>query len=69
MADAKDIMAEFNKMDPEVQITEEACEPLVQIPSMFRGMALKQMLKQAKEKGVKTVDLAFVQEVRKGSGF
>jgi hypothetical protein len=69
MSDAKTVMKEANAIDPEIQFTEEACEPLVRIPSMFRGMALSQMVKQAKEKGVKTIDRAFVDEARKSSGF
>jgi len=69
MSDVKAVLEEANAIDPEVKFTEDACEPLVRIPSMFRGMALKQMVTQAKAKGVKTIDRAFVDEANKSRGF
>lgn len=61
MADADDIMTLANSLDPEVTFTREACESLTQVPKMFRKMAIKTIIKGAKEKGLTEVDQAFAE--------
>ncbi len=65
MSDVKAILEEANAIDEAVTFTEDACEQLTAIPSMFRGMALKNIVKQAKEQGVSQVDKAFVDKINK----
>ena len=60
MSDIQAVLEEANNIDSAVTFTEEACEGLSAIPAMFRGMALKSIVKQAKERGIETVDKAFV---------
>ncbi|MCP4000008.1 MAG: hypothetical protein GY727_03770 [Gammaproteobacteria bacterium] len=48
-----------NKMDPEVRFSEDACKLLVDIPKVFMKMALKGIIKEAKERGVTMVDEEF----------
>ncbi len=48
-----------NKMYPEVRVSEAACKLLVEIPKAFMGMALKDIVKEAKEQGVTMVDEEF----------
>lgn len=60
MSDIQSVLEEANKIDDAVTFTQDACEGLGAIPDMFRGMALKKIVKQAKERGVTTVDKAFV---------
>jgi len=54
------IFYEANRIDPDVQFSEEACEPLTAIPAPFLRMALKGIVKQAKEDGVTSVDADYV---------
>ncbi len=68
MSDAKKVMEEANAIDPDVQFSEEACEGLTAIPSMFRGMALKNIVSKAKEEGVALVDKAFIDKVNAERG-
>lgn len=65
MSDIQSILDEANKIDDAVTFTQDACEGLTAIPAMFRGMALKNIVKQAKERGIATVDKAFVELINK----
>ena len=65
MSEIQAIRDEANKIDDAVTFTEDACAQLTAIPSMFRGMALKNIVKQAKERGVCLVDKAFVDAINK----
>jgi flavin reductase (DIM6/NTAB) family NADH-FMN oxidoreductase RutF len=53
------IYYQANKIDPEVRFSKEACMLLVEIPKAFMGMALKGIVKEAKEQGVTMVDEDF----------
>jgi hypothetical protein len=53
------IYYQANKIDPEVRFSEDACKLLVEIPKAFMGMALKGIVKEAKEQGVTMVDEEF----------
>ena len=44
-----------NRIDPDVQFTEGACERLVQVPRVFLNTALKGCVQWAKENGITTV--------------
>ena len=52
-----------NKLDPEVRFTEEACKKLVGVPKAFLKIALKGIIKEAKENSVSMVDEAFMEQV------
>ena len=57
-------------MDPEVRFDEEACKLLVDVPKAFIKVALKGIIKEAKEQGVTMVDVEFMKafnEKRKNS--
>jgi len=68
MSDVQSILDEANNIDGTVTFTEEACEGLTAIPAMFRGMALKNIVKQAKERGIDVVDKAFVDLINEERG-
>jgi flavin reductase (DIM6/NTAB) family NADH-FMN oxidoreductase RutF len=53
------IYYQANKLDPDVRFSKEACMLLVDIPTTFLGMALKGILKEAKEQDVTMVDEEF----------
>jgi hypothetical protein len=59
MSDAEDIMALGNTLDENIKFTLDACEDLVQVPKMFRKMALKTILKGARTAGVTVIDREF----------
>ncbi len=59
------IFYEANRIDPDVQFTEEACIPLTSIPRPFLRIALKGIVAEAKKDGVSVVDPAFVDEVNR----
>ena len=61
MSDIQAIMEQANSIDDEVQFTEDACEQLARVPSFVLDMALKGVVKKAKEQGVTTIDAAFVE--------
>lgn len=44
-----------NRIDPDVQFTEEACARMVQVPRVFLNTALKGCVQWAKENGVTTI--------------
>jgi len=57
------ILYEANRIDPDVQFTREACQALTGIPRPFVKVALKGIVKKAKEDGIAVVDVEFVQKV------
>ncbi len=60
---AQSIWYDANKMDPDVRFTQESCVALADIPKPFRKLALKGIIKAAKEEGVTMVDEDFVAKV------
>jgi hypothetical protein len=69
MSDIEKIKEEVKAVDANMEVTDEAAEKLLPIPSMFRGMAIKAMVKKANDAGVTTLDAEFVAKVQKESGF
>ena len=60
MSEAADTIQELaKKLSDEVTFSYEACEDLVQVPKMFRKMALKTIIKGAKQEGVTEIDREF----------
>jgi flavin reductase (DIM6/NTAB) family NADH-FMN oxidoreductase RutF len=59
------IFYEANRIDPEVQFTEEACKPLTAIPRPFLRLALKGIVAEAKRDGRAVVDEAYVAEINR----
>lgn len=59
------IFYEANRIDPEVQFTEEACMALTAIPRPFLSMALKGIVAEARSSGVSLVDADFIAEVNR----
>lgn len=57
------IFYEANRIDPEVQFTEQACMPLTAIPRPFLKMALRGIVARAKADGVTLVDPAYIEVV------
>ena len=54
--DVKSVIYAAEPIDPEVKFTEEACAKLTKIPRIFLKAALTQMVKIAKEEGIKLID-------------
>ncbi|MBR4003112.1 MAG: hypothetical protein IKI95_03465 [Clostridia bacterium] len=54
--DVKSVIYAAERIDPEVKFTEEACAKLTKIPRIFLKAALTQMVKIAKEEGIKLID-------------
>ena len=61
MSDAEAIKELADGLDPDITFTLEACESMTVIPKMFRKMALKTMIKGAKEEGVTVIDKEFAE--------
>lgn len=57
------IYYEANRIDPAVQFTEEAVMPLTSIPRPFLRMALKQIVRRAREEDVSVVDRPFIDKI------
>lgn len=57
------ILYEANRIDPDVRFTREACQQLTGVPRPFLKIALKGIVKKAKERGLTEVDVDFVREV------
>ncbi len=64
MSDAEIIKELAQKLTDEITFTDEACEGLTQVPKMFRKMAIKTIIKGAKEEGVTEVDAAFADKFK-----
>ena len=54
---------EANRIDPAVQFTEDAVMPLTAIPRPFLRMALKQIVRRAKEENVTLVERDFIDKL------
>jgi hypothetical protein len=52
-----------NKIDPKVRFTEDACKALVGVPKVFLEVVLTGIVEEAKNQGVKMIDLDFVKAV------
>ena len=63
-AKEESVMYEANRLDPEhVQFTREACKELTAVPKPFLKMALKGIVKRAREDGVALVDEDYVKKL------
>lgn len=56
---------EANRLDDEIRFSMEACKQLTGIPNAFVRNVLTGIVKQAKERGIKDVDEAFIVELNK----
>lgn len=56
--DVKSVIYAADRIDPDIKFTDEACAKLVKIPRIFLKMALTQMVKIAREEGIKLIDEA-----------
>jgi len=52
-----------NRIDPEVNFTENACKQLTGVPKVFVKTVLKGIIKEAKKEGIAVIDEAFVKKV------
>jgi len=52
-----------NRMEDDISFSDEACEQLTSVPKPFLKMALKGIIKRAREEGITEVDEAFVQMI------
>ena len=52
-----------NRIDPEINFTENACKQLTGVPKVFVKTVLKGIIKEAKKEGVTVIDEAFVKKV------
>ena len=57
------VMYEANRLDDVVRFTEDACKQLTGIPRAFLRQALQGIVEVAKQQGITTVDLEFVQKL------
>ena len=53
-----------NRIDPEVEFTEEACEKLTKVPRIFLNTALKGCVEWAKENGIKELHPEHMDTIR-----
>jgi flavin reductase (DIM6/NTAB) family NADH-FMN oxidoreductase RutF len=54
------VLYEANRLDDEVRFTADACKELTGVPRVFLKTVLNGIIKQAKERGVVTIDRDFV---------
>ena len=52
-----------NRIDPEINFTENACKQLTGVPKVFVKTVLKGIIKEAKQEGITVIDEAFVKKV------
>jgi hypothetical protein len=58
------VLYEANRLDPDnVQFTRDACKELTGIPKPFIKVALKGIIKRAKEDGVSLIDVDYVKKI------
>ena len=62
------IRAMISKIDPDIEITDEAAGQMTRIPSFVAGMAVKKTVKRAHQEGVKLIDGDFAAKI-KGENF
>lgn len=55
------ILYTANRIDPKIQFTREAAQQLTGVPKSFINTVLEGIIKQARDRGVATVDKAFVE--------
>ncbi len=65
MSEIEKVKDEVKAIDAALEITDDAAQGLVAVPSMFRGMALKAIVGKAKEEGLSVIDKEFVDKVNK----
>jgi hypothetical protein len=53
------------KLDPGMEITREAASAMTAIPGLFVKMAIKKTVKRARQEGVKVIDKAFTDKIKK----
>lgn len=61
--EANSIYYTANKLDPEVRFELEACKLLIDVPKVLLTVALKGVIREAKQQGVTMVDADFVRQV------
>ena len=64
MSEAQEIKDLADSLDPDITFTLEACETLVVVPAMFRKMAMKTVIKGAKEDGVTEITLEYAKKYK-----
>ena len=62
------IRAMINKLDPDMEITDDAAREMTKIPSFVAGMAVKKTVKRARQEGVRVIDGDFAAKI-KGENF
>lgn len=62
------IRAMISKIDPDMEITDEAAGQMTKIPSFVAGMAVKKTVKRARQEGVTVIDGNFAARI-KGENF
>ena len=68
MGTAADVIAKAAKVDPDMEITEEAAEMMKNIPGPFMKMAIKKTFRLAREAGLTVVDADFAAKVQSSEG-
>ncbi len=64
MSDTDVILELANSLDDKVSFTREACEALLQVPKIFRKMAIKTIIKGAKKDNITKVDAEYAQQYK-----
>ena len=59
--DADAIKEKANSADENITFTDDACEPMTQLPDFVVDMAINHMVNAAKDQGVDTIDTAFLE--------
>lgn len=67
MSEEAEIKALGDSLEPGITFDLDACTEIKRVPKMFRKMALKTMIKAAKEKGVTNIDREFALSIQPGS--
>lgn len=62
-AKEESVLYEGNRIDPEIQFTREAAKQLTGVPKPFLKVALKGIIKRAKEDGISKIDEAYVKKL------
>ena len=58
------IKALVTKLDPDMEITDEAAESMTAIPGFVVKMAIKKTLKRARQEGVTVIDGEFADKIK-----
>lgn len=62
------IRAMIAKIDPDMEISDDAAQEMTKIPSFVAGMAVKKTVKRARQEGVQLIDGNFAAKI-KGENF